>query len=138
MKLTKDDFRKLQQEWYEKLQEQGFKDIEKIKGDDLVLSQSATYCFRNVDEFTRELKAEYFRCLAQWVHDEQTVFKNKVHKYILTRHAEGAKGKEIVNELVELGHYRCRNSICFIIRKYEMAWGIRSYNLKELNVKKKA
>lgn len=133
MKLTKDEFKKLQLEWYEKLKAMGFKDAEESKDDGFVLAQSASYCFRNVDGLTKFLKEEYYRRMAQESLDSQTVYKNAAHKHILIRHSEGAKIKTIVQELIELGLPRNRNSVRFIIRRYEMLWGFRNYNYKQLN-----
>lgn len=138
MKLTRDEFLRLQQTWYQKLSDLGFNDIEKLQGDELVLSQTASYCYRNGDPFTRAMKEQYFRFMSQAVYDENTEFKNEVHRHIMIRHSEGAKIKTILKELHARGTARNRNSIRFIIRKYEVAWGLRSYNPSQLNVKKKA
>lgn len=134
MKHHKSELRKLQEEWYDKLAAHGFEDIEKIKGDELVLIQTAASPYRNEDEFSRKMKEEYFRRLAQAVHHENVVFKNDVHRYILLRRAEGAQIKTIRSELISQGLYRCRRSIRCIIRRYEMIWGIRDYEPNELNI----
>lgn len=137
MKLSKEEFRCLQQTWYKTLSETGFKDIEKISGDELVLVQTASACYRNTDEFTRGMKEEYFRCMAQFANDEETVFRNSIDRHILTRHAEGAKINVISAELKERGVTRNRASVRFIIRKYEAAWGLRAYDSRKLNTRKK-
>lgn len=138
MKLSRQEFKQLQSEWYDLLEKSGFKDIEEHKDGEPILSQTASCCYRGADEFEREMKSQYFRTIAQAVHDENTVFRNEIDRYILVRHAEGAKIKDIKLELMALGGYRCRNSICFIIRRYEAAWGIRYYDDKKLNIKRKA
>lgn len=135
MKLNKDEFKALQLYWYERLAKGGFKDIEKLKGEELIIAQPASYCYRNMDALTRFLKTEYFRCMAQLALDESTVFRNKIDRHIMIRHGEGAKIKVIVTELIELGTPRVRASVRFIIRRYEMAWGIKNYNHKQLNKK---
>lgn len=135
MKLPRHEFKKLQQHWYDILAELGFKDIEK---DEYSLAQTAAGPYRNEDEFSREDKEEYFRCLAQAVNDENVRFRNEVHRYILTRRAEGAQAKTIVRELIVIGTPRNRDSVRFIIRRYEMAWGIRTYEPRQLNMRRKA
>ncbi len=135
MKLNKDEFRALQITWYEKLSQSGFKDIEKFKGDELVLAQSASHCFGNLDALSSFLKASYFRLLAQLIYDETTVFRNEVDRHILIRYSEGMKIKYIVQELKMLKMPRDRNSVRFIVRRYEMIWGIRNYTAKQLHKK---
>lgn len=135
MKMPKPQFLKLQQSWYEKLAGSGFKDIEKMQGGEMVLIQTASYCYRNTDEFTRNIKEEYYRCLAQVVNAPETTFRNDVDRYVLLRHSEGAKAKTIVNELRGFGISRHRHSVRFIIRRYEMEWGLKHYNPQQLNKK---
>lgn len=130
-----DDFRKLQQHWYQKLAERGFKDIERLRGEEYVLIQTAAYCYREVDAFERQMKEAYYRMMGQIVNDESTYFRNDVHKYILLRHAEGAKVKAITEELEKMGTPRHRHSVRFIIRTYEMEWGVKQYTPRQLNLK---
>ncbi len=137
MKLSKEEFRTLRAYWYNLIAESGFQDVEELKGDDLVLKQTASYCYRATTELSRHMKEEYFRCLSQNALDEFTVYRNHIDKHILIRYSEGAKIKTIVQELDELGLSRDRKSIKFIIRRYEKAWGIRHYEAHELNNIKK-
>jgi hypothetical protein len=83
------------------------------------------------------MKEEYYRLISQYVSSETTVFRSEVDQYILTRHAEGAKHSAIVSELEARGISKHRHSIRFIIRRYEMAWGIKKYSDKQLNKKVK-
>lgn len=136
--MNKDEFRKLQQSWYKILSESGFKDIEELRGDDLVLKHTASFCYRASDELSRGIKEEYFRTLSQNALDEETVYRNEIDKHILIRYSEGARIKTITEELLLLGFSRDRKSIKFIIRRYENAWGIKHYQPHQLNnVKKK-
>lgn len=136
MKIPRDEFKRLQQQWYQKLVEHGFRDIEKSIGEELVLIHDAAYCYREVDAFERQMKEEYFRCMGQIVNDEDTEYRNDIDRYILIRHAEGAKVKSITKELEAKGTPRHRHSVRFIIRSYEMSWGIRKYTDKQLNMRK--
>lgn len=129
MKLSKDEFRNLQREWYQKLKDIGFKDIEKLHGDELLLIQSAS---RSIDMCTLLVSEEYYRNIGQKALDEDTEFRNEVHKHILVRHSEGAKIKTIISELNERGLSRTKESVRVIIRRYEMKWGIRTYTEKQL------
>lgn len=135
-KLSRGEFMKLRQDWYKILEDTGFKDIEKIRGDQLVLRQNAAHCYRYDDEFSKHIKEEYFRRMGQTVQDEATVFRNETDKHILMMHAEGAEIKAIVEELIRLGMDRNRSSVRFIIRKYESDWKFKYYAPKQLNIKK--
>lgn len=83
------------------------------------------------------MKEEYFRFMGQMAEDEETFFKNEAHRHILIRHAEGAMISTIVKELESRGIRRRRLSIRMIIRRYETAWGLRSYTPNLLNIYKK-
>lgn len=137
MGLSKEQFRALQEHWYEILEDSGFKDIEKITNGELVLrrSSSTIYSTYKSDNFNKAMKEEYFRIMSQISQDIETKFKNEVHKYILFRYCEGSRIKEIVIELKARGTPRTRDSVRYIIRRYENRWGVKSYGPKELHVK---
>lgn len=128
MKITRDEFLRLQETWYEKLEESGFKDIEKLHRGELILIENSTRVYRNcADLFEIEMREEYFRQIAHAVHDEETCFRNETDRYILTRRAEGAHIKEIESELkTNPGRGRKRWAIRGIIQRYEAAWGLRA------------
>ncbi len=136
MKLSKNEFRKLEDEWYEKLKDSGFRDIEKRQGDEFVLVVTPYVRFRKLQPEIRKIKEEYFRCISQEINSENVVFRNEIDRYILIRHSEGARIKVIVEELESKGMARDRYSVRIIIRRYEMEWGIRCYDYKQLHKKK--
>lgn len=139
MKLPPHEFKKLQDEWYAKLADSGFNDIEKFVGGEWVLDikySDAAICRNMPDPFIRELQEEYYRTLNHTLQNENVVFKKEIHRYILTRHSEGAKAKTISEELEEMGQYAHRHTIRFIVRRYESAWGIKNYRPTQLNKKK--
>lgn len=126
-------FKALQNHWYKRLEQKGFVDAEKVIGDDLVLKQTATAVYKDAHEVARKGKDAYFYIMAQHMHEEN--FKDDIDRYIMLWHVEGKKIKDICKYLEWLGTDRCRNTICFTIRKYEMKWGIRKYTPKQLNKK---
>lgn len=138
MKMPKHEFMELQRQWYRKLAEQGFKDIEVMEQGDMRLCAASNVCFRYFDTYSMKFVEDYFRCMFQMVNDETTVFANDIDRYILFRYCDGISQKQIVAELKDKGTPRCRRSIRVIIRRYEMAWGIKNYNRKQLNLKKSA
>lgn len=135
MKLSKDEFKKLQEYWYKLLADSGFEDIEKFNGDELVLKQSANYCYRKNDMLSRIRKENYYTRIGQAVYENEAFFRNEVDRLVMARHAEGAAIKSIVEELLSLGTPRDRLTVRYIIRKYQMIWGFKYFTPKELNLK---
>lgn len=88
-----------------------------------------------IPEVIRRSKEDYYAVLSQMAEDESTVFKNDAHKHILRKIARGISATQIVKELISLKMPRNRDSIRFIVRRYEMEWGIRTYTPRQLNKK---
>jgi hypothetical protein len=140
VKLSKAEFKKLQKHWYKLLKEHGFNDIEEMQGNQSVIIEPSLYFhikLSRTDTITFSQKQHYYTLLETNINNEKTVFRNEIHRYILTRHAQGARICTIVNELLQKGTPRERKSVRIIIRRYEMAWKIRTYTSKQLNQKKK-
>jgi hypothetical protein len=135
MKLTEKEFKKLQRKWYRCLILEGFRDTEANEKDTEVTKPSLIRLYRDMEPVERIAKEDYFLLLSHAVNNEDTLFKNDADRYIMTRYSEGARIIEISEELTNLGMRRERKTIRFIIRRYEMAWHIRSYNHKQLNRK---
>lgn len=135
MKLTRDQFEDLKNQWYEKLKQEGFKDIE------LISSHALPRRFVSMSKEDRALiyttSSEFFHKLQNEINKPQTTFRNDVDKYILMQYASGVKITSIVKELAERGTPRYKEAVRFIIRRYEMAWNIRKYSEKQLGRKKR-
>ena len=127
-------FRTLQKIWYQRLEETGFQDHERFVGNNSELIQFSVNAYKSMDQTRRENKAAYFNLLSQNLHYAE--FASKVDELILTWYADGKKIKVICEELERLGERRCRGTIRYTIRKYEMKWGMRQYTPKQLNQKK--
>lgn len=124
-------FKALQIAWYQRLEEGGFRDEEKLIGEEMQLRQSSTHVFKNKLELDRAIKEYYYSLLAQRVREAD--FRNEIDQLILALHAEGAKIKVICEELEKRGKPRCRNTVSSIIKIYEMKWGIKEYTPNQLN-----
>ncbi len=124
-------FKDLQAEWYSRLKATGFEDAEEMVGDDMRLKQTAEHVYRGLDELRITNKEAYYAFVSQKV--QETVFQSDVDRLILVRHAEGRRIKHICEELVDMGKGRCRETIRFKIRIYQMKWGIRKFTPKQLN-----
>lgn len=130
----KKSFKQLSKNWDQRLKDSGFIDSElEIKGD-RVLKQRATNVYRQASQLERESRFEYYSFLGYLSHN--TLFPNDLEKYVMVRHSEGATIKEIVHEISLRGISRDRKTIRYIIRRWQMKWGIRTWSLREMNLKR--
>ena len=128
------DLKKLQEEWYKKLKDSGFKDIEDAS-EDLRANRKIKGSFHGRTAVQRKCKEEYFLRMSQIFAHPETVFRNDLEKFVLKRYLEGALIRHIVDELLCLGTPKERKTIRIMIRRYEMDWNVRYYNDRELNRK---
>lgn len=126
--MDKDEFEKLKAYWYDKLKESGFHDIE-------LDPYGPPSSFIHMAPHIKWANQDYFQVIKSYVKDHNTKFRNETDRYVMMRHSQGAKIKEITDELNLLSEERDRKTIRTMIRRYEMAWGIRTYTRKELNLK---
>lgn len=124
-------FKALQDAWYQRLADEGFRDQEVLVKGEMQLKWDAQRAYMRMKPLCREMREAYFRLLAQKV--QENGFRSEIDRLILMRYAEGAKIKLIIEELKAIGKTRCRNSVTFIIRRYEMEWGLKEYTPKQLN-----
>jgi len=129
-----DSFKKLQQKWYEKLKKSGFDDAERVVGDELKLKQRATNAYVQAPRVVRQAKLDYYRALCEYVHREK--FKNEADELIMLRRSEGITIKQISKELKKLGFKHHRQTIRYVIRKYEHRWNIKKWSLDKLTSKR--
>lgn len=136
-KLTKAEFNKLKREWYGKLKESGFEDIEEKVPNPIWLRDcdTASYPFRCMAPHKRKDRAEYFNVLTAIVNNPATEFRNATDKYILNCYIDGYEIAAIIRSLAHIGIFRDRKTIRILIRRYEMKWHLRKYTRKQLNLK---
>lgn len=93
------DFAALKKEWYNKLKETGFEDIEQ---DDNYLKSwtSSLVKARNKGSYS-ESKAEYYRIASHFLHDH--AFVSKKEQFIWERHSEGISIRNIAIALKQAG-----------------------------------
>lgn len=131
-----DKLLELQLHWYKLLECEGFKDAEYFDGKEFVLKQTTSKCYARALQYNHLATEEYFRLINELVNNPETIFKTEVDRIVLLQHSKGAKIKQIVDFLKELGTPRHRHSVRFIIRKYEMLWNIRFYDRTQLYFRK--
>lgn len=126
-------FRCLNKEWNKKLKDSEFEDAEiDLKGD-RSLKQRSSNCYRQATQLERESRLDYYLLVGSLAND--TEFETELEKLVMIRHAEGATIKEIVEEIKRQGMPRERRNIRHIIRRWQAKWGIRSWTLKQMNLK---
>jgi hypothetical protein len=123
-----EQFKKQQREWYERLKETGFRDIEVLIGNEQKLMQYSRP-YRDVD------KLEYYQTLTH--HFFQEKFENETHKWIMLWRSDGWKIREISERLkmMELSPSH-RETVRYIIRRYEVKWNIKQYKPSQLSSKR--
>jgi len=126
------EFKALQKEWYQRLEDEGFQDAEALVDGEMVLQQRAGNAYRGSVQVERESKEAYFRLLGQLVHKAK--YDRKIDKKILMAYAAGDRITVIVRELRRCGTPRNRTAVRFIIRKYKMRWGLEEYTNKQLGI----
>lgn len=123
-------FKILSHEWNIRLKSSGFEDAEIELKQERALKQRATNCYRQASQLERDSRLEYYSFLGHLAHN--TLFPNDLERYIMVRHSEGATIKEIEEEI----QIRERKTIRYIIRRWQTKWGIRTWSLQEMNLKK--
>ncbi len=117
-------FKELEKEWYQRLAEEKFPDVEKPMGEWGVLKQRASNCYRNNHQTEIENKRRFYELMAQGVHDELE-FRDNVEKFVMERRAAGAKIKEICAELKQVNERCHRDTVENIIKKYVGKWQLK-------------
>jgi hypothetical protein len=125
-----DEFKKLKRKWYQKIQRKGFIDQEKEVGQNTYLVQSSEYPFRHHGELQREARLQYYLFISQFVATEQ--WANSRDRIVMQSHAEGLKIKEILLKLERRGLLCHRQTVRFIIRRFENKWKLRRWQKREL------
>lgn len=127
-------FRHLSKIWNNKLKQSDFLDAEIELGSERALKQRATNCYNQASELERETRFEYYSFLGYLA--QNTDFISNLDRIIMIMHADGATIKEIVKELDKLNMPRERKTVGRIIRRWQMSWGIRSWSLKQMYLRK--
>jgi hypothetical protein len=122
---TTSKFKKLAKKWDIKLKDSGFKDAEhSVNGFRNLVTSSNPY--RNSILEDKESKEAYYRLMGQHVYNSNE-FDNNVDKLVMMRYVSGVMIKDICKELKQKGSPRHRQTIRYIIRKYESKWKVRKW-----------
>jgi len=113
------EFKALEKDWYRKLKEQGFVDIEKQIG-----SRQVLWSKSKVKEDIYE-RSEYYRQLQNKIHTAK--FDSDFDRTVMTLTAQGYMIKDIVKVLAAQGDSGYRGTVRYRIRKYENLWGVRKW-----------
>jgi len=89
------EFQDLKDEWYGKLKDEGFNDIEQ---DEQNLKQWASSAFKhNYDKAIFEAREIYYRLAGRFLYDNE--FCNEYEKFIWTHHSQGISIRNIIKLL---------------------------------------
>ena len=128
-------FKELQKEWYRKVEVDGlYTDIEKVVGGESVLVQRASNAYRQASQVVRQNKLRYYQLLASHVNEEK--WDDAVDELVMKMLAEGSKIKSISEHLKKKGHRHHRQTVRFIVRKYETKWNIKSWKQSQMTSKR--
>lgn len=133
MKITAQEFKQLQTEWYKKLRESGFEDIEN--------NPAKQYRYKSVRTPWIGIKSEncqkrldYFHDIAQKINDPDTQYRDEADYLIMTWHCEGYTTKKIIESLKEMGICKHRNTVRNRIHRYLWKWHFRPHPPKYLRL----
>lgn len=116
MKISKKQFKELESEWYSKLKEAGFNDIEDTKREDRPLKEWHISRFRNSSNDVRNrFKAEYYIEASRFL--EEFDFKNDKERVVWQLHSAGHSTREIEKSKNKAKGYS-RPNVQKIIKKY--------------------
>lgn len=134
-------FKRLNQEWNQKLADVGFDDAENAKR---FLKEPSNDRFvrrfngcRRITEITTEASYRYFQAITEFVAKEEE-FSDEFDKLIMERTGEGRSIREISEELKNLlpsdrkrSKYD-RNTIRYVRRRYEHKWGLKTWKAEQM------
>lgn len=126
-----DAFSALEEQWDAKLKKSGFVDAEKTVNKERVLIQNTPNAYRQAPQVTREAKEQYFTLVSY--HMGYKPPRDRIERIIMHNLSFGARIGEICEQLKDLGGSCHRQTVRFIIRKYEHKWKIRRWSKEKLN-----
>lgn len=112
----------------------GFEDAEVDLKGDRALKQKASNSYRQAAELERESRLDYYCIVSNLA--QNTKFHNILDEIVMVKHSDGATIKEIVDILKLKGISRDRKTIRYIIRRWQMNWGIKIWSPRQMNLKK--
>lgn len=127
------DFRQLEKEWERRLLTSGFRDAELMISHERVLKQHSANAYKQKSPEEIQDKENYFRALSQNVYLNQ--FAKFEDKLIMSMTADGYLIKQIVEQMLRHDYKIHRQTIRFIIRRYEHDWGLRFWTPKQRNLR---
>lgn len=126
-------FKRLENEWYEKLSSEGFQDVEKRVGEALELRQFSGKPYYQNSDCQRFAKEKYFELIREcW---ELENFHNQMHAWIMQKIAEGQTAAEVYRELRLNKTKITYRTVRYLVRRYEHKWRIRIYTWREMKLR---
>lgn len=111
-RLSRKQFKAVQNEWYAKAREAGFQDIEYGDGS---LKAAHPRGYNSIEAVQREAKQEYYHMCERWLYEG--TFESERHRLIFEYHAGGISIRSILKLLNDAGVEITRDMIHRNLRK---------------------
>jgi predicted metal-dependent hydrolase len=113
--------------WEASLEDEGLSELDLSKSSSFKLFDS------DVMPLSEGLKLDYYLKIFSMFHMEQ--FENEKNRKVIELWSQGKNKSEITRTLDTLGLHLNRETIRYVIRRFEHKWGIRNWTLKQLHLK---
>lgn len=113
-------FRALQMEWYLRLSQSGFRDIECSQGDRPLKKSGTERRYERMDPVEREARIQYFRRVQQ--HVVETKFETQLEHDIMHLYAQGVS-QVMIQQVLGLDGHRCK--VYYPIYRWLTQWGLK-------------
>lgn len=128
------EFREVEKHWNHILLETGFIDQEQLsRGERILKNDPGSHAYRLSAQSEIDSRLRYFETLSRL--SRETIFPSLLEKIIMQMTADGKKIVDIQEHLLKNGRSLHRQTIRFIIRRYEHDWGLRFWTKKERNLR---
>lgn len=124
MKITDEEFLQLQQHWYKMLEQNGFKDLERVENGERTFEYVHTFNVP-IDDVCRNAKEEFYNLLGQIINDDTTKYKNELEKYVMYHYWQGISTNTISKQLKKMGIGRTQRTVFRIVDKYLREWNLK-------------
>jgi hypothetical protein len=115
--VNNNNYKQLRKEWYKKLKDEGFNDIEKLDGD-LIEWHTSRFTKATNRRYSIEAKSDYYYLANQFLNTYK--FKNELFRAIWEYHANGISQRDIVKLLNQLNlTEKGRGFVEYVLKKHK-------------------
>lgn len=116
--MSSDEYKRLRDEWYQRLKDFGFEDIEQEDGRLKAWHSTRFLGFNKANFENQQARHDYYYHAYQFLHSHQ--FEKEIHRIIWEEHTKCIGPKNIAQALNESGAYKTNhNEVWKIIKHYK-------------------